>query len=303
MFSCLTFFANCRPLGADGATGGYLMKVRLLAVMALVVVGVMAGTSPAMAKKAHTASAWSNQHKDNKAFGEAINNLRESQKITNGALSSVTAQALAALTQLNTGLTSLAASYTNFEYGFVQLGTTATASGEFRPIPGAGVATPRIDPTAQQSTVTAQFACVPDAAGSCPAANAAGSSENVRAQVAVRSANPGNDATSTVLCRATLAQTVNATQIGLANGGFLTTSPQEANGDVPAVAIARSPLPTKSSPANFPLELIASDKSVNMTGTGLITGANSSGTAATGFKLAYGAPVVVTLSCLSKPNA
>ena len=83
----------------------------------------------------------------------------------------------------------------------------------------------------------------------------------------------------------------------------MTTSAQAANGDVPAVAIARSPLPTASSPANFPLELIASDKSVNMTGTGLVTGANSSGTAATAYKLAYGTPVVVTLSCLSKPNA
>jgi hypothetical protein len=289
------------------------MKVRLLAMMALVVVGVMAGTSPAMAakKKARTASAWSKQHKDNKAFGEAINNLRQSQKITDGALQSVTAQALSALTQLNTGLTSLAASYTDFEYGFVQLGTTVASNGEFRPIPGAGVATPRIDPTAEQSTVTAQFSCSADATGACPVGpGALGSSEDVRAQVAVRSVNPKNDEKSTALCRMSITQALTGTAAnmavaqGLGYGGFLTTTPQAANGNVPAVAIPRSPLPTASSPATFPLELIASDKSVNMTGTGLAGGANSSGTGATAsFRPAYAMPIFVTLSCLSKPNA
>ena len=174
------------------------MKVRLLAVMAVVVVGVMAGTSPAMAKKAHTASAWSHQHKDNKIFGEAIHNLRLANDSTNWTVTKITEASVAALTSLQNGLVSLAASYGNFQYGFVQL--------VFPNLPGSAggpkpltyfMETPRLDPTSAQSTVSKTFRI---------SAQLGGSAGTLGAEVGVRSLSSptAQDNDSTAYCGVTL---------------------------------------------------------------------------------------------------
>jgi len=132
------------------------MKVRLLAVMAVVVVGVMAGTSPAMAKKAHTASEWSHQHADNKAFGEAIHKLRISNDLTNYSVGQITAASIVALTALKDGLTKVADATTEFKYGVVQVGLATGGAGDG--IVGFGptefYVTPPIYKTGEQSQVT-----------------------------------------------------------------------------------------------------------------------------------------------------
>ena len=256
------------------------MKVRLLAVMAVVVVGVMAGTSPAMAQKAKTGSSksqWTNQHKDNKVFGEAIKNLRQASDETNFSVSTLAGAAVEALGALKDGLTTVADSYTNFEYGVVQVikpdGTAA--AGQF-------LATPRIDPTVEQSTVTGQFAHTVAATGV------------MKLSVAVRSANPAaNDKASTVLCRVTGS---------LPNGGFVTSAPNADANNLPFYPVERSNLvPAKGAPseASFPVSLTPYDNVVDMT-----TSSNSAGSLTSAGATASGAGVLhVTLSCLSKPNS
>jgi hypothetical protein len=153
--------------------------------MALVVVGAMAGTSPAMAanKKAKTSvsKAWQNQHKDNKVFGDAINNLRRSGDQTNFTISKITEQSVAALVALEKGLTTIAGYTTDFKYGVVQIGG-ASAGTNYDGAPAQFWATPNIQPTGEQSTVT--FPIPPTGA--------------LAFWTAVRSANPDE---GTVRCR------------------------------------------------------------------------------------------------------
>jgi hypothetical protein len=284
--------------------------------MALVVVGAMAGTSPAMAanKKAKTSvsKAWQNQHKDNKVFGDAINNLRRGSDQTNFTISKITEQSVAALTALKDGLTAVGDSYTNFEYGVVALGSDT--NGQFNPIPGAFLATPRMDPTVEQATVTGQFPCVQAAVLPAPyrAALANGcSTDQIRAEVAVRSANPQRDNDgSTAKCRVTVSQSNQL--VGVANGAsFVTTKP---SGGVPAQTVPRSPL-VPTNPAEeklFPLSLVGTDIAVNLTNGSNSTASFAPKTTMNGLSLAAiggtasdagGGMLNVTLSCLVIPKS
>jgi len=277
--------------------------------MAVVVVGVMAGTSPAMAKKAHTASAWSNQHKDNKVFGEAIHNLRLASDKTNWDASQFSGFVITAATALQKGLTDLAASYTNFEYGVVQLYAGADA------IPGAFLATPRIDPTVEQSTVSGQFACLPTALG-----NVCDSADVLHAKVAIRSVNPvANDAKSAVYCRISASQTATAGTTLWSTSKPNTAFPGATSPNFPpAYAVTRSPIaPTDAAELKvFPLQPVSTDTLVDL----LDTGNSYKSTAAAGPSLGTGgfsllnsapaglggagaSPINVTLSCLSVPNS
>ena len=274
--------------------GSYFMKVRLLAVMALVVVGAMAGTSPAMAanKKAKTSvsKAWQNQHKDNKVFGDAINNLRRGSDQTNYTIQAITEQSVAALTALKDGLTAVGDSYTNFEYGVVQLyaGTDA--------IPGAFVATPRIDPTVEQSTVTAQFPCLPTAAGQ-PCDNG----DIINAKATVRSANIlANNKKSDVSCRAQITQGKTGNWVSTLKGG------------TPFIPMVRSSLtpPSTSAEPTFPAAMVSSDSLTSLTdadnSVNQTLGAGGLGTG--GFAITSGVNgtagmLAVTLSCLSVPQS
>jgi hypothetical protein len=281
--------------------GSYFMKVRLLAVMALVVVGAMAGTSPAMAanKKATTSvsKAWQNQHKDNKAFGDAIHNLRNSVDSTNGALTSVTKQALAALTALQGGLTGLAASYTNFQYGVVQLsyGTNCTNTtclgiyGASAPM----LVTPRLDPTSAQSVASARFRVPPAAAGGGGAVKATATVRAVDAE--------GQDALSTAFCRVTAQGSGAATD-------YRTTAPNTSLKNLPAMPLRRSPLvPTDESEKVASLvSLTTDDKKVavnllapelSWNGFPTAAGGTTDAISATG-----GDTIEVTLSCMYIAN-
>ena len=268
------------------------MKVRLLAVMAVVVVGVMAGTSPAMAQKAKTGSSksqWTKQHKDNVAFGGAIHTLRKQVDSTNSALGTITAASIVALTQLKDGLTAVAAATTNFEYGVVQLGTCSNAACDtFTPTAGDFAATPPVYPTGEASVVTADFASVPTGI--------------MGASVAYRSVDVlGNNKTSTPYCRVTITQAR-----GAAGGGFATSTPNAALGGAPAYEVVRGAIapPTDAEKATMPLAMVSTDSQ-----TKLITSSNSGNNTggAGGFTTtavgAGGLSVGVTLACLTVPKS
>ena len=276
--------------------GSYFMKVRLLAVMALVVVGAMAGTSPAMAanKKAKTSvsKAWQNQHKDNKVFGDAINNLRRGSDQTNYTIQAITEQSVAALTALKDGLTAVGDSYTNFEYGVVQLYAGNDA------IPGAFAATPRIDPTVEQSTVTAQFPCLPTAAeGVCDLGDI------INAKATVRSANIlANNKASDVSCRAQISQ------------GNTNNWVASLNGATPFIEMVRSSLtpPSTSAEPTFPAAMVSSDSLTSLTAAGKSVNQNAATGGTGGFAITTGITpaagpqagmLEVTLSCLSVPQS
>lgn len=200
----------------------------------------------------------------------------------------------AGLVQVGDGLKSLAASYTNFEYGVVQvyIGTTA--------MPGAFLATPRLDPTVEQSTVTGQFPCLPTAGygGVCNTGSA------LHLKVAVRSANPtANDATSKVYCRVT----------GSQGTSFVTSKPNTAfPGAVspnfpPAYRVTRSPLvptdPAELAAGAFPLSPATSDTFVDLTdGATNASALNGAAPGATANVTSLNGMINVTLSCLTVPN-
>ena len=199
------------------------MKVRLLAVMAVVVVGVMAGTSPAMAQNAKTASSksqWTKQHKDNVAFGGAIHTLRKQVDSTNGALTTITVAALEALGALKDNLTKVADATTEFKYGVVQVGWDRTAGTTLAGIgPEHFWVTPPIVKTGASSSVTFPIA----------ASAAIGVTPGVKLLTAVRSVYPDKGA---VVCRVTVAtDTTPFKATGAANsgnelGGYYQSMPQ-----------------------------------------------------------------------------
>jgi hypothetical protein len=224
--------------------GIYNMKVRLLAVMALVVVGAMAGTSPAMAAKksakARTASAWSNQHKDNKVFGDAINNLRRGADQTNYTIQAITAQSVAALTALQSGLVKVADATTEFKYGVVQVALNTGGAGDG--IVGLGPTqfwvTPAIMKTGASATVT------------FPIGLTGGGTPQIKLYTAVRSVYPDN---GNVACRVTVQN----------GGGGLSVT---ANGPA-SLGGYYQPMPqSRIEPANgnsaFPLSLIPTEDNV-----------------------------------------
>ena len=219
------------------------MKVRLLAVMAVVVVGVMAGTSPAMAQNAKTASSksqWTKQHKDNVAFGGAIHTLRKQVDSTNGALTTITVAALEALTALKDNLTAVAAATTEFKYGVVQVALNTGSVGDG--IAGMGPTqfwvTPPIVKTGASSTVT------------FPIGLTGGAVRQVKLFTAVRSVYPDK---GNVVCRVTvqngssaLSVTANGVQ---ALGGFYQPMPQ-------------SRIQPENGNATYPLNLVALEDNV-----------------------------------------
>jgi len=206
----------------------------------------------------------------------------------------------AGLIQVGDGLKSLAASYTNFEYGVVQLYSGTTA------MPGAFLATPRLDPTVEQATVTGQFPCLAPTGGACTAG------QNLHLNVAVRSANPEtNAAASKVYCRVSASQASQASAIGAVTA-FVTSTPNAEFGGAPAYEVPRSPLvPTSAEElAVFPLSMVSTDTQVDLAGTtnsaGLSVAATTvPGQIAGGFRLqnTQGPGMIsVTLSCLTVPN-
>ncbi len=275
--------------------------------MALVVVGAMAGTSPAMAakKKAKTSAvskSWQNQHKDNKVFGNAIHNLRVQSDKTNWDASQFSSFVITAATALQKGLTDLAASYTNFEYGVVQLyaGTTI--------IPGAMIQTSRLEPTGQQATGSGQFACNVSACSPL-------TGNKIVAKAAVRSANAeANDKTSNVVCRIT------ASQMTTAAARWVTSAPNAGLNGAPAWPVARSAFPTdKAEQGVMALQPVSTDTLVDLTGTtnslnqatsstvpsteGFATQLSANGNATPAGGNTTNGLVDVTLSCVVAPKA
>jgi len=213
------------------------MKVRLLAVMAVVVVGVMAGTSPAMAKKAHIASAWSHQHADNKKFGEAIYNLRKTTDLTNYSVAQITAASVKALTALKDGLEAVAGATTNFKYGVVQVGTTTKGLGGVGPTHF--FATPPIYKTGEQSTVTFNV----------PQTASLGLGSNLKLLTAVRSVNPNS---GTVQCRMT--STPNDVANGLGSATW-----RQGSTDGLFVTIPQSRITPENGNTTFPYSLVPTE--------------------------------------------
>ena len=269
------------------------MKVRLLAVMAVVVVGVMAGTSPAMAQKAKTGSSksqWTKQHKDNVAFGGAIHSLRKQVDLTNGALGTITAASIVALTQLKDGLTAVADATTEFKYGVVQVATITGNPATGDSIAGIGptgfFVTPPIYLTGAQSQVTFPI----QATGAA-----------TRLYTAVRSVYPDKGA---VECRVT----INGQTLAATVGGTQSASPA-ATGLTAAVAatpvtkqtvsngsggffhkMPQSRIKPENGASSFPLALVATeDNAVDLASSGLLN-AGTTFTATTN--------ATATLSCL-----
>ena len=261
--------------------------------MAVVVVGVMAGTSPAMAKKAHTASAWSNQHKDNKVFGEAIHNLRLASDKTNWDASGFQILVINAATALQKGLVDLAAATANFEYGVAQLGKCSNlACDTFTAYSGSFVATPPVYATGEMSTVTADFA---------PPAT----TDIVGVTVAFRSVDPaGNDAKSTPACRVTAMQPNKNT--------FSTSTPNADLGGAPAYPVVRGPIapPTAAEKAAMPLSMVSTDTPTKLMTASNAAGQNAGAGVAGGFSAAAGlagagsgGPLQLTLACVVIPKS
>ncbi len=312
-----------------------MLKTRTLTLTAVVAVGAIALGAPTLAganpgpaspasisdqiaklkqagksakSRANTSSKWSKGidksiDRTNTAItrlGNNVYDLRKANDMTNWTLSSIASAAISALTQLQAGLVGLAASYTNFEYGVVQLGKCSNAACDtFTAFPASFVATPRIDPTVEQATVNASFP-----------PPAAGASGIVGASVAVRSANPtANDAKSKVYCRVTLAQS-SSENVGGGAGTtkYATSVPNGAFGGAPAYEVGRSAL-VPTDPAElqlFPLSMVSTDNQVKLI-TSTNAGGFQSGAIAGGFTATSstigGSPLNVTLSCLSVPNS
>ena len=250
------------------------MKVRLLAVMAVVVVGVMAGTSPAMAQNAKTASSksqWTKQHKDNVAFGGAIHTLRKQVDSTNGALTTITVAALEALTALKDNLTAVAAVTTEFKYAVVQV--AAATGGDGDGIVGFGP-TMFFETGNLQKTGAAQTVTFPIPAGGGAA---------VKLYTAIRSAYPDK---GKVGCRVTISTPGVAVATKVTNGdvlgGYFHEMPQSKL------------VPKENDPDNatFPIRLIATeDNAVNLGDAGYLVGGLVAPTGAT-------SPRLGTLTCI-----
>ena len=247
------------------------MKVRLLAVMAVVVVGVMAGTSPAMA------SQWSHQHADNKQFGDAIHSLRIRTDLTNYTVGQITAASIEALTALKSGLTTIAGYTTDFKYGVVQVayGTGGLGDGIAGVGPVGFVATPNIQPTGEQSTVT------------FPIRQQSGVTLALRLFTAVRSANPDK---GTVRCHVSVAggaiASGNAADLG---GPANTRIDKDPNGYF--VTMPQSRLTPQNGSKAFPYSLVATEDNVlNLADPDLLSGKAPINVASGGFG-------VGTLSC------
>lgn len=294
------------------------MKARNLTVMAVVGVGAVALAAPAafasapdvsgvsgglgkleavgksakkQARVARKSSFQKRTDEDIKRLGNNVHELRVQDQQITSTISSLVGTITPILTQLGAAATS----YANFEYGVVQLGKCSNAACDtFTPFAGSFVATPRIDPTVEQATVSASFA---------PPATAA--TGIVGASVAVRSANPtANDAKSKVYCRVTTSQNGN----GAAQTMYATSLPNSAFNNAPAYEVGRSPIaPTDAAELQtFPLSMVSTDTQVKLITSTKAGGFGGAAPVAGGFTAvgsdAGGAALNVTLSCLSVPN-
>jgi len=229
-----------------------------------------------------------------KRLGENVAALRKGQDQTNFTLGAITAQAVSALSALQAGLTAIGSSYVNFEYGVAQLGTMPNGAqndgGQFVPIAGAFLSTPRIDPTSQTSTSTAQFLC--SQAANCRP----GTAFKMAVTAAVRSADPvANNKKSRIGCR-----------FFLSGGGGVATSGEPAaqftvNGSNPVIDIPRGKLGSSKVPT-FPFAMTTEDNEIlvsnSLKSTNNIGGAGSS----QGVLATNGATYTLTLTCLNVPN-
>ena len=300
------------------------MKARNLTVMAVVGVGAIALAAPAafasapdvsgvsgglgkleavgksakkQARVARKSSFQKRTDEDIKRLGNNVHELRVQDQQITSTISSLVGTITPILTQLGAAATS----YANFEYGVVQLGKCSNAACDtFTPYAGNFVATPRIDPTVEQSTVTASFP-----------PPAAASSGIIGASVAVRSANAtANDAKSKAYCRVTLTQGYSADLGGGAgNQKYATSLPNAAFNNAPAYEVGRSALvPTDAAELQaFPLSMVSTDNQVKLITSTKAAGFGGAGAVAGGFTATSsttgGAPLNVTLSCLSVPNS
>ncbi len=233
--------------------------------MAVVVVGVMAGTSPAMA------SQWSHQHADNKKFGEAIHNLRISNDLTNYSVGQITAASIKALTALKDSLTAVADVTTEFKYAVVQVAAATGGLGDG--IVGFGP-TMFFETGNLQKTGAAQTVTFPIPAGGGVA---------VKLYTAIRSAYPDK---GKVGCRVTISTPGVAVATKVTNGdvlgGYFHEMPQSQL------------VPKENDPANptFPIRLIATeDNAVNLGDAGYLVGGLVAPTGAT-------SPRLGTLTCI-----
>ena len=258
------------------------------------------GTIGKSAKKQARAARSSFQKRtgeDIKRLGENVRDLRKKDDEITFTISSIVGTITPILTQLGAAATS----YANFEYGVVQLGKCSNAACDtFTPFAGNFVATPRIDPTVEQATVTASFP-----------PPAAASSGIIGASVAVRSVNATtNDAKSKAYCRVTLTQGYSADLGGGAgNQKYATSLPNAAFNNAPAYEVGRSPIaPTDAAELQlFPLSMVSTDNQVKLITSTKAGGFGGAGAVAGGFTATSsttgGAPLNATLSCLSVPNS
>ena len=207
------------------------MKARNLTVLAVVATGALALAAPsAFAAEAQGAkkksSFESRTNKDIKRLGDNVKDLRKKDDETNATIGKLAETAADSLTQLKDGLSSLSASYGNFQYGAVQL-SYGSVPGAVKPLASAAfpfAETPRLDPTRQGSTVSATFV------------KPAGVSGTISAYATVRSVKDPKvaDNESTAYCRVAF---LNET-----TGEFRTTRPNDDAKKLPYTAIQRSPL-------------------------------------------------------------
>lgn len=256
-----------------------MLKMKRMAVMAVVALGLVALAAPAAAP-AKSNKSIERLNKDVKRLGENVNSLRAKTDETNQDVKNLATTAGAALGKLQDNLTAIGGLVTNYQYGVVQLGVDNTDGQNFKAWPGAFTATPRLDPTLEQSTVTAQFLCL--TAAGCPTSGPG----VLTAQVAVRSANvDANNKTSTVGCKVTVAGSSNV---------LFTTKPQSATN--PFYEIPRSRLVPQNQDPSFPLAMVPKeDNAINLGTSSRILGQS----AAPADQKVY----TVTLSCIDAPKS
>lgn len=275
------------------------MKARNLTVLAVVATGALALAAPSAfavdAQVAKKSKSDSRQDKDIKRLSENVNSLRKADDETNGRITSIVEGLSPVLSQLS----SVAKSYTNFQYGFVQL-----SFGNLQRYVGNDVqqgfftVTPRLDPTQQQATVTKQFVLPSTWAVKGWTGGA------LRARVGVRSAQDPQtlDNGSTAFCGITVSVNRGTPGNALANAGYAFSLP---NADLPDTAplpfypIQRSPLQPKASQEElFSLVgEVGSDKVID-----LLDPSRASTAVSGPVNVQAGDNVTVGLSCLAVDN-
>lgn len=277
------------------------MKARNLTVLAVVASGALALAAPSAfavdAQGAKKSKSDSRQDKDIKRLSDNVNGLRKADDETNGRITAI----VDGLTPVLTKLGDAATSYANFEYGAAQMTLNGAPYG-----PGFMV-TSRIEPTAQQATVTKQFACLTGTGLSCPTGSKIGF------KVVVRSVDPeGNAKKSTPACTVTASQDTGSGAAGNEKWGVTIPSDAAINAQVPFYGVNRVWLPPKDKAEKTasPFSMVASEfgegraflaANGNSTGTGDNIGPINAGNFAVTNAADGGGLITATLSCLAVP--